>query len=134
MQADGGWDRVVWMPADILERIREFIPAEILPKIATENEVSDLDELKTWLKEKQHPIVETWKEEEVTIEPSVPQVAPVSQPQTMAVPQTGFTFPTLELPPGSIPTAGLPPGMKITITLKNAKINAEKLIIKVHKE
>jgi acetyl-CoA decarbonylase/synthase complex subunit beta len=134
LQADGGWDRVVWMPADILERIREYMPPEIIPKIATENDVSSLDELKTWLREKQHPIVNTWKEEEAPIEPSVPQPTPVLQAQTMAAPQTGFTFPTLELPPGSVPTAGLPPGMKITVTLKNAKINAEKVIIRVSKE
>lgn len=134
MQADGGWDRVVWMPADILERIREYMPSEIKPKIATENDVSNIDELKTWLREKEHPIVNTWKEEEAQVEPSISQPTPVPQAQTMAVPQTGFTFPTLELPPGSVPTAGLPPGMKITVTLKNAKINAEKVIIRVSKE
>ena len=132
MQADGGWDRFVWMPSDIMERIREYLPPEIIPKIATENDVSSLDELKAWLREKQHPIVDTWKEEEAPVELSVPQSTPVTQ--TMAAPQTGFTFPTLELPPGSVPTAGLPPGMKITVTLKNAKINAEKVIIRVSKE
>ncbi len=46
LQADGGWDRVVWMPEDIRDRIKEYMPEEIIPKIATEKDVSSLDELK----------------------------------------------------------------------------------------
>ena len=62
MQADGGWDRVVWMPDDILVRIKEFIPEEIMPKIATEHRVQDLDKLKQSKKAQGHPITERKQE------------------------------------------------------------------------
>jgi acetyl-CoA decarbonylase/synthase complex subunit beta len=132
MQADGGWDRVVWMPKDILDRIKEYMPEEILPKIATEDDVSTLDELKTWLKEKTHPIVERWTEEPEVAEPTpVLATQPVAQPQ---MPMTGFTVPSLELPASALPIQGLPQGVAFKIILKNAKIRAEKLIIRAEKE
>jgi acetyl-CoA decarbonylase/synthase complex subunit beta len=132
MQADGGWDRVVWMPDDIKDRIKEFIPEETIPKIATENDVTSLDELKDWLRDKDHPIVERWVEEpeiEAPKQEQVPQRA--VQPQ---MPITGFNVPALELPASALPIQGLPAGVNIKIILKNAKIKAEKLIIRVEKE
>ena len=132
MQADGGWDRVVWMPEDIMNRIKEFMPPEIVPKIATEKTVSSLDELKTWLKEKRHPIVDTWKPEKEK------KPALVSQPQqhTMQqqMPMAGFTVPSMELPASMVPMAGLPQGVNIKIILKNVKIKAERVIIRAEKE
>ena len=113
MQADGGWDRVVWMPHEVKERILEFIPPEIVDKIPTENDVSSLEELKGWLTEKGHPIVDRWTEA-------------VEEPGEIAVP-------TLEMPPGAIPIQGMPAGMGFRIILKNARIKAEKLIIKAEK-
>jgi acetyl-CoA decarbonylase/synthase complex subunit beta len=116
--ADGGWDRIVWMPAEIKERIKDYMPPEIILKIATENDVKNLDELKVFLKTKEHPIVKKW------IETS-----------TAATPEnTGeITVPILELPSGFAPIQGLPSGMSFKIILKNAKIKAEKMIIKVDK-
>ena len=130
MQADGGWDRVVWMPEDIMDRIKEYMPEEIIPKISTEKTVSSLDELKTWLRDKKHPIVDTWKPEEEK------KPVPVAQPQQamQQMPQTGFTVPSLELPASALPSLGLPQGVNIKIILKNAKIRAEKLIIRAEKE
>jgi acetyl-CoA decarbonylase/synthase complex subunit beta len=130
LQADGGWDRVVWIPEEIRDRIKEFMPEEIIPKIATEKDVETLDQLKEWLTDRGHPIVNTWKEEELAVEaaPAVPQ-------QQMMYPQqmpTTFTMPTMELPASAVP--GLPSGMNIRIILKNAKIKAERVIIKVDKE
>jgi len=115
MVADGGWDRVVWMPMEIKERIKEFMPPEIVPKIATEDEVSSVDELKIFLKAQGHPIVEKWTE------------APAEEPSEI-------TIPTLEMPAGAIPIQGMPAGMGFTIILKNAKIKAEKMIIKVDRK
>jgi acetyl-CoA decarbonylase/synthase complex subunit beta len=131
MQADGGWDRVVWMPDDIRERIKEYMPEEILPKIATEKNVSSLDELKTWLREKKHPIVDTWKPEE---EKKPKQAAQPQQQAMHQMPTTGFTVPSLELPASAFPMAGLPQGVNIKIILKNATIRAEKVIIRAEKE
>ena len=132
MQADGGWDRVVWMPEEIRDRIKEYMPEEILPKIATEKDVTTLDELKDWLKDKNHPITERWTEE-----PEVEEPAPMQAVQQLAQPQmpmTGYTIPSLELPASALPIQGLPQGVAFKIILKNAKINAEKLIIRAEKE
>jgi acetyl-CoA decarbonylase/synthase complex subunit beta len=115
MQADGGWDRVVWMPGEIKEQVRAFIPSEIVDKIASEQDVSNIEDLREWLIEKGHPIVERWDNvsEELPEEPGE------------------ITVPTLELPTGAIPIQGIPAGMGFRIILKNAKIKAEKLIIKI---
>ena len=131
MQADGGWDRVVWIPEDILERIEEFLPEDIIPKLATEEDVSNLDELKEWLREKHHPITERWTEE-----PEEKEVKrePVQQPTQPQMPMTGVSVPSLELPASSLPVEGLPQGTSFKIILKNAKIKAEKLIIRAERE
>ena len=130
MQADGGWDRVVWMPEDIIERIKDYMPPEITPKIATEKTVSSLDELKTWLRDKEHPIVDTWKPEEEK------KSKPVAQQQVMQqqMPMAGFTVPSMELPASMIPMAGLPQGVNLKVILKNVKIKAEKVIVRAEKE
>lgn len=114
MQADGGWDRVVWIPVDIKERIKSFMPPEIVDKVATEEDVSDLDELKAFLQEQEHPIISRWK------------ATPKEEPGEISVP-------TLELPASAIPIQGVPAGMGFRIILKNAKIRAEKMIIKADK-
>ncbi len=114
MQADGGWDRVVWIPVDIKERIKSFMPPEIVDKVATEEDVSDLDELKAFLQEQEHPIISRWK------------AAPKEEPGEI-------TVPTLELPASAFPIQGVPAGMGFRIILKNAKIRAEKMIIKADK-
>jgi acetyl-CoA decarbonylase/synthase complex subunit beta len=115
MQADGGWDRVVWMPQEIKEQVREFIPSEIVDKIASEQDVSNLEELRAWLVERGHPIVERWDK--------ISEGAPEESGE--------ITVPTLELPAGAIPIQGIPAGMGFRIILKNVKIKAEKMIIKV---
>jgi len=130
MQADEGWDRVVWIPEEIRDRIKEYMPEDMIPKIATEKDVETLDQLKEWLKDRGHPIVDKWKEEPaVEAAPAAPQQQMMYQQQAMP---TTFTMPTMELPVGAVP--GLPSGMNIRIILKNATIKAERVIIKVDKE
>jgi len=128
LQADGGWNRVVWMPEDVRERIKDFMPPEIIPKIATEKDVSSLDELKDWLRAKEHPIVERWVEEEKPEE--VPQQSASPQLTQPQVAQPVFTVPTMELPAQMVSMQGLPQGRRFKIILKNAKITAERLIIR----
>jgi acetyl-CoA decarbonylase/synthase complex subunit beta len=113
LQADGGWNRVVWMPASVKERVKDFIPAEIVDKIATENEAKTVDELKEFLKAHEHPVVQRWKEVPVEAAPEAEEVAAV---------------PTVPLPTTTIAAGGF------KIILKNAKIHAEKLIIRREKE
>lgn len=69
LQADGGWERVVWVPSEVLERVKDFIPKHLIGKIATEKDATNIEELKEFLREKNHPIVERWKKmEEVAVE------------------------------------------------------------------
>jgi len=118
LQVDGGWNRIVWMPSDVKERVKDFIPADIIDKIATENDVETVDQLKDFLKSKDHPVVERWKIEEEVVE-SIPEEA-----VKMAVPQVA-----------SMPISGIPIAASgFTIILKDAKIIAKKLIIRTEKK
>jgi acetyl-CoA decarbonylase/synthase complex subunit beta len=120
LQADDGWNRIVWMPAAIKERVKDYIPKELVDKIATENDAKTIDDLKKFLEAHAHPVVERWKAKLVETaaegveapaeEKEVPEGAPV------------FELPTLPI------TAG---GFKII--LKDAKIHAKKVIIRVEK-
>ena len=114
LQVDGGWNRIVWMPASVKERVKDFIPKEVVDKIATENNAKTIDELRAFLKEKDHPIVQQWKE------------VPVEAAHEV---EEALDAPTVPLPTTTAISAG---GFRII--LKNAKIYAEKLIIKREKE
>ncbi|UCE97041.1 MAG: CO dehydrogenase/CO-methylating acetyl-CoA synthase complex subunit beta [Candidatus Bathyarchaeota archaeon] len=115
LKADGGWNRVVWLPASVKERVADFIPKDLVDKVATENDVKTIDELKTFLKDRSHPIVETWKEEPVAIEQAVPTEVEGEIPAEMPI----ATVPQLPITMG---------GYKII--LKDAKIYAKKVIIR----
>jgi acetyl-CoA decarbonylase/synthase complex subunit beta len=114
LQVDGGWSRVAWIPKSVKERLKDFIPSEIIGKIPTEYEVKNLDELKEFLKTNQHPVVERWKEAPSEIE--LPTRAELS----------------IEAP---MPAIGIPTtGGGFKIILKGAKIQAKKVIIKAPKK
>jgi acetyl-CoA decarbonylase/synthase complex subunit beta len=118
LQADGGWNRVVWLPREVKERVRNFIPAELVNKIATEENAKTIDELKVFLKEQDHPIVAKWKAETVAVEEAMP-IEAREEAQTMPV----ITATTLPM------TAG---GFKII--LKDAKIYARRVVIRSMKD
>ena len=113
LQVDGGWNRIVWMPASVKERVKDFIPKEVVDKIATENDAKTVDELRAFLKDHEHPVVQQWKEVPVEAAPEV---------------EEALAAPTVPLPTTAISAGGF------KIILKNAKIHAEKLIIKREKE
>jgi len=95
----------------VKERVKDFIPKEVVDKIATEEDAKNIEELKAFLKEKSHPVVERWKEEEVVAEVAEEEVeAPAMMPVATAA--------TLPISAG---------GFKII--LKDAKIYAKKVII-----
>lgn len=117
LDADGGWNRIVWLPKEIKDRVKDFIPKEVVDKLATEENAQDTDSLKTFLKEKNHPIVAKWQkeiievEEETNIESSGEDLAmPVLSASTLPITAGGFK-----------------------IILKDAKIYANKVIIKTIK-
>jgi acetyl-CoA decarbonylase/synthase complex subunit beta len=114
LQADGGWNRVVWMPKEVKERVKDFIPMELVDKVATEENAKTIEELKIFLRERNHPVVTTWKEEAVTIAEATPTETKEEVTATPIV--TATTLPI---------TAS---GYKII--LKDAKIYAKKVIIR----
>ena len=126
LKPDGGWNRVVWMPYDVKERVKSSIPADIVDKIATEKDVKNLADMKQFLTQKQHPILQRWKEQEAASE--------AESAETEATAETGATT-AIQLPAAgetviSAPTLQLPASGGFKIILKNAKITAEKIIIK----
>jgi len=116
LAADDGWNRVVWLPKEVKERVKDFIPADVVNKIATEEDVQSIDALKAFLKEKNHPVVARWTETP-TVEEAVP--AETMEEGAMMPVATAATLPIM---------AG---GFKII--LKDAKIYAKKVIIRTMK-
>ncbi len=125
LQADGGFERIVWLPKEIKDSVEEYIPENMRDKIPTEEDGSTLKEIRSFLEEKGHPIMERMEttttetpEEEITIEETSEewgeletegmQMAPVAYAPELTMPSSG--------------------GVKIIF--KNAKIYAEKVIIK----
>jgi acetyl-CoA decarbonylase/synthase complex subunit beta len=115
LQADGGWNRVVWLPKEVKERVKDFIPKDVVDKIATEEDAQNIDALKAFLKEKNHPVVAKWKEEVAVGEEAAPAEAKEEEGAMIPV-ATAATLPIM---------AG---GFKII--LKDAKIYAKKVIIR----
>lgn len=128
LQADGGFERIVWLPKEIKDSLDDYIPEDLRDKIPTEEDGSNLKEIRSFLEEKGHPIMERIKstqspteapEEEVTVEEEAPEewgevgmegvpVAPVAYAPELTLPSSGG----------------------VRIILKNAKVYAEKVIIK----
>ncbi len=105
MYADGGYDRVVWMPQEIKEKLRSYIPEGVFDKIATEKNARTIPELQEFLRAREHPVTSRWE----TPEPQ--GTAPSHEVQVFS----GGDIPLM---------AG---GFRII--LKNARITAEKIII-----
>ncbi len=57
LSGDGGWEKVVWMPKKLKDRFSKSIPEDLVEKIATEEDVSDINGLASFLEEKKHPAV-----------------------------------------------------------------------------
>jgi len=109
MDADGGYNRVVWMPQETKERLKQYIPESVYPAIATEQDVKTIPELKAFLSSHDHPVLKRWE----------PEPAPGQEGMT----GSGRQIPVFS--GGDIPlTSG---GFRII--LKNARITAEKVII-----
>jgi acetyl-CoA decarbonylase/synthase complex subunit beta len=120
------------MPASVKERVKDFVPKDMVDKIATENDVNSVDELKVFLEKMAHPVVERWKAMPVEVAPEVEGME--------VAPEVGVTA-----APTAVPVSGVPisaGGFQITIQgapvsaggfkiiLKDAKIYAKKVIIR----
>ena len=115
LKLDGGWSRVVWIPAKVKERVKDFIPKEMVDKIPTEDDVRNVEELKSFLEAHGHPTVERMKAVEVAAPPAPAEVGVSPLPPAFGV--------TLPLGAGGF-----------TVTLKNAKVYAEKIILRRKRE
>jgi len=101
------------VPKEVKEKVKEFIPKDVVDKIATEETAKNIDELKAFLKEKNHPVVARWVAEEAP----APAEAATETPVEGAMPvMTASTLPI---------SAG---GFRIILT--DAKIYASKVVIK----
>jgi len=105
LQADGGWKRIVWLPSELKERVKDAIPPDLIDKIATEKEAENIDDLKKFLEERGHPVVERWKELVVAEAEAAAEEVKVAPEELAAV-------------------TGIP------ISLTNVRIYAKKLIIR----
>jgi acetyl-CoA decarbonylase/synthase complex subunit beta len=120
LQADGGWNRMVWLPKSLKERVIDAIPEELRDKIATEEEAEDLESLREFLKKVDHPVVSRW-EAEAPKEEAAAEAAAAAQSAAQPV----MEAPEIQAQVQSIPVSE----GKVTIIFKNAKIYAEKVII-----
>ncbi len=118
LEADGGWNRVVWLPKEVKERVKDFIPKDVVDKIATEEDAQNIDALKAFLEEKGHPVVAKWKEAVAVEEAALAEakeeegaMIPVASAETLPIVAGGFK-----------------------IILKDAKIYAKKVIIRSMKD
>jgi acetyl-CoA decarbonylase/synthase complex subunit beta len=78
--ADGGWERIVWLPSDLKNSVKDAIPTELFDKIPTEKDVTNIQELTKFLVDKGHPMGEKLKQAEAKVEE--PLVADSTAPET----------------------------------------------------
>ncbi len=124
IQPDGGWNRVVWMPKNLKEKIKADIPPELVDKVPTQDEVNDLKALRDFLEKKQHPVTQRWTKKEAA-------------PEALAADTASAVAPAWSAPAMTMP-AGMPMmqpmqfggGEGVKITLKNAKITIDRIILK----
>ncbi len=109
MDADGGYNRVVWMPQETKERLKQYIPESVYDAIASEKDVKTIPELKAFLTAHNHPVLKRWE--------AGAALAPGAETDE------GSRIPVFS--GGDIPLRS--GGFRII--LKNARITAEKVII-----
>ncbi|RBQ23370.1 Acetyl-CoA decarbonylase/synthase complex subunit beta 1 [Candidatus Methanobinarius endosymbioticus] len=128
LQADGAYERIVWMPKEIKSSLEGFIPKEIYDKIPTDENATSINDIKNYLKDKNHPILERIAilgsdEEKSSDDEDIESFGEEAM-------DMGQEF----VPVASAPEMGMPLSGETKIIFKNAKIYAEKVIIKKSKK
>jgi acetyl-CoA decarbonylase/synthase complex subunit beta len=113
-----GIELVVWMGKTVKDRVAEFLPPDLVDKIATEEEVADLSDLPAWLEKVGHPVVETEEFKAAVGEVEAEEEEWEEEGAMVPMGTVGMT----------IPGVGGAGGFKVI--LKNCKIHAESIIIK----
>lgn len=110
--ASGGWERIIWMPSAVREKIRDYIPPGMIDKIATENDVSTVDELKSFIQVHHHPVLS--------------RIASMEKEQEESgVSRTGH--PDTVLGPAVKRTGG---NTGVTITFRDVRISADRIFVR----
>ncbi|MCK5109426.1 MAG: acetyl-CoA decarbonylase/synthase complex subunit beta, partial [Methanosarcinales archaeon] len=95
----------------------------------TEEDATDLDSLKAFLTEKNHPIVSEWKEKEAAKKKEKgakePGVSAALAPEVMPA-----GMPAMSLPAGFVGSGSVGSGGGVRLILKNAKITIGQVIVK----
>ncbi len=113
LQADGGWERIAWIPSKLKERVREFIPQDLVGRIPTENDVKNVDELRSFLQARNHPLARQRAKSPIEVVAEAK-----TEPQTSRVIQAkGLQVESMSIGP-------------YKIILEDAKITARRLVIK----
>lgn len=120
LQADGAYERILWMPKEVKESLVEFIPEELYGKIPTEEDAESIKDIRRFLRENEHPIMERLKKSKESA--AEVEEEPVSEPFEI---EEDADTPVAYLPQMSVPGSN-----GVRIILKNAKVYAEKVIIK----
>jgi len=142
LQADGSWNRVVWLPENVKERVKDFIPKELIDKIPTEKDATNIEELKTFLEKGNHPSVGKWKtvpaevvtekpaeEEKAEVPAEVVTEKPAEEEKAEVPAEAQMPITVSAVPVGVSPGVG---GFKII--LRNAKIHARVVRIRSKEE
>jgi len=120
--ADGGWRRIAWLPSDLKKTVKGAIPPELFDKIATEKDVTNIEDLARFLVERDHPLREKIKEAQAKLEePLLSEPVPFETPQLASAPAA--TMPLGEL----IQTAGETAAFEIIF---EGKIKINKITLK----
>jgi len=123
LQADGAYERIVWLPNEIKISLEGFIPEEIFDKIPTEEEATSINDIKAYIKEKDHPIIERLAKIGIDEEKTTDDTESVGYDSNIDIGEEN-------VPVASANEISLPVSGGTKIIFKNAKIYAEKVIIK----
>ncbi len=126
LQADGGYERVVWLPKEIKDTLADYIPVDLIDKIPTEEDVNSIKEIRTFLEEKGHPIIERLKVSTVEIESDKKDI---ETPELEEIEEIDISEDSTS-PVAQVSEMALPTSTEMKIILKNAKIYDEKVRIK----
>jgi len=134
LQADGAYERIVWMPNNIKTSLEEFIPEEIYDKIATDEDASNISSVKEYLEEKNHPILERLAKKEDNKKEDIDDKEKKSIDDSDTYDERAAIDINQEfIPVATAPEMAMPLSGGTKIIFKNAKIYAEKVIIKKYK-
>jgi len=140
---------VVWLPFELKERVKDAIPKELFNSIATEKEVSTSEELRKFLEERHHPIVERWKKAETVaveqppkaipqIEEIKPQPSPIEAPPSETA-QEIYQAKKVQGPGGIKVTVEVPyqqqgQGYSVEVNMEGVRVMVKKAVLRQLKE